>query len=46
MRKMKIMMTVTMVSAENRKTRPANTGFARGRFTFTSDGIMLDILSM
>lgn len=46
MRKMKTMTTVTMVSAENKKMRPAKTGFVMGKISFTSDGIILDILSM
>lgn len=43
---MKTKTTVTMVSAENRKIRPAKTGSVMGGISFTSDGIMLDILSM
>lgn len=46
MRKMKTKTTVTMVSAENRKIRPAKTESVIGGIFFTSDGIMLDILSM
>lgn len=36
----------TIVSAENKKIRPAKTGSVMGGISFTSDGIMLDILSM
>lgn len=43
---MKTKMTVTMVSAEKRKMRPAKTGFDMGGIFFTSDGIMLDMVSM
>lgn len=46
MRKMKTTTTVMIVSAENRKIRPAKTGSVKGGISFTSDGIMLDILSM
>lgn len=46
MRRMKTMTIVTMVSAENKKIRLAKTGFVMGRISFTSDGIILDILSM
>lgn len=46
MRPMKMRTTVTMVSAENRKMRAAKTGFVMGGIFFTSDGIMLDIVSM
>lgn len=43
---MKIRTTVTIVSAENRKIRPAKRGFVSGGITVTSDGIILDIPSM
>lgn len=43
---MKTKTTVIIVSAENRKMRPAKTGFDIGGIFFTSEGIMLDILSM
>lgn len=46
MRIMKTKTTVIMVSAENRKIRPAKMGSVMGKISFTSDGIMLDILSM
>lgn len=46
MRMMKTKTTVIMVSAENRKIRPAKTGSVMGGSSFTSEGIMLDILSM
>lgn len=45
-RMMKTMTIVTMVNAENRKIRPAKTPFVIGGFFVTSDGIMLDIVSM
>lgn len=35
-----------MISAENKKIRPAKTVFVIGGISFTSDGIMLDMLSM
>lgn len=38
--------TVTMVSAENRKIRPAKTESVMGGVFLISDGIMLDIVSM
>lgn len=43
---MKTKTTVMMVSAENRKIRPAKTGSVMGGISFTSDGIMLDIFNM
>jgi len=43
---MKTKTTVMIVRAEKRKMRPANTGLVRGWISFTSDGIMLDIVSM
>lgn len=43
---MKMTIKVTMVSAENRKIRPAKAAFVMGGICFTSDGIMLDIPSM
>lgn len=46
MRMMKTKTTVMMVSAENRKISPAKTGSVMGYVYFTSDGIMLDIVSM
>lgn len=45
-RMMKTKTTVTMVNAENRKIRPAKTAFVIGGMFCTSDGIMLDIVSM
>lgn len=44
--RMKMKTTVTIVSAENRKMRPAKRGSVIGGIFFTSDGIMLDMVSM
>lgn len=46
MKMVKTKTTVIIVSAENRKIRPAKTGSVMGVILFTSDGIMLDIVSM